>query len=141
AHSAIRMQFGVPIASFEGVEEPLARIFGYNYILEACRNFTCGSIDTGNKPAVVTAISKYHATELGRIAVNDAMDVMGGTGISRGPRNTVAHAYVANPIGITVEGANILTRTLMIFGQGLLRAHPFVFQEVMAATNGDLKAF
>lgn len=141
AHSAIRMQFGLPIAAFEGVEEPLARIFGYNYILEACRNFTCGSIDAGNKPAVVTAISKYNATEMGRIAVNDAMDVMGGTGISRGPRNTVAHAYVANPIGITVEGANILTRTLMIFGQGLLRAHPFVFQEVMAATSGDLKAF
>ncbi|MCO5113363.1 MAG: acyl-CoA dehydrogenase [Bdellovibrionaceae bacterium] len=141
AHSAIRMQFGVPIASFEGVEEPLARIFSYNYILEACRNYTCGSIDAGNKPAVVTAMCKYHSTEMGRIAVNDAMDVMGGTGISCGPRNTVAHAYIANPIGITVEGANILTRTLMIFGQGLLRAHPFVFQEVMAATNGDLKAF
>lgn len=141
AHAAIRMQFGVPISSFEGVEEPLARIFSYNYILEACRDFTCGAIDRGGKPAVVTAMAKYHTTEMGRAAVNDAMDVMGGAGISRGPRNVVAHAYVANPIGITVEGANILTRTLMIFGQGLLRAHPFVFQEVMAATTGDLKSF
>lgn len=141
AHAAIRKQFGLAISNFEGVEEPLARIFSYNYILEACRNYTCGAIDMGIKPAVVTAIVKYHSTEMGRKAVNDGMDILGGAGISRGPRNTIAHAYIATPIGITVEGANILTRTLMIFGQGLLRAHPYAYKEVTAAESGDLKAF
>src|SRR5690606_33670477 len=116
AHAAIRRQFGLPIGKFEGVEEPLARIGGYTYLMEAARRYTNGGLDQGAKPAVVTAIMKYNTTELFRQAINDAMDVLGGNGISRGPRNTLATGYTGVPISITVEGANILTRTLMIFG-------------------------
>jgi acyl-CoA dehydrogenase len=141
AHAAIRKQFGVPIGKFEGVEEPLARIAGTNYILESLRRFTVGAIDQGIKPPVITAIAKYQATEMGRKCVNDAMDVMGGAGISVGPRNLLAHLYISTPIGITVEGANILTRTLIVFGQGALRAHPYAFKEVDAIGRGDLAAF
>jgi acyl-CoA dehydrogenase len=141
AHSTIRKQFGVPIGKFEGVEEPLARIFGSTYLLEAMRRYTLGALDQGIKPPVVTAIAKYNATEISRRVINDGMDVMGGAGISLGPRNTLGHTYIAMPIGITVEGANILTRTLIIFGQGALRAHPFAFQEVNAIEKGDLKGF
>lgn len=141
AYAAIRKQFGMPIGSFEGIEEPLARIAGYNYILEAMRMYTLGALNQGIKPAVITAMAKYHATELGRKSIIDGMDIMGGAGISRGPRNLLAHIHIATPIGITVEGANILTRTLMIFGQGALRAHPYAFKEVDAIAKGDLKAF
>lgn len=141
AHSVIRKQFGMSISNFEGVQEALARIFSSTYLLEACRNYTCGAIDMGIKPAVITAIAKYHSTEIGRKTINDGMDVVGGAGITRGPRNLLAHAYIATPIGITVEGANILTRTLMIFGQGVLRAHPYAYQEVRTAEKGDLKGF
>lgn len=141
AHAAIRKQFGIPIGKFEGVEEPLARIFGFTYILEAMRRFTLGALDKGVKPPVITAIAKYNATELGRKIINDAMDVMGGAGISMGPRNTIGEIYIATPVGITVEGANILTRTLMIFGQGALRAHPYAFKEVDAVLKGDLAGF
>lgn len=141
AHATVRKQFGVSVGKFEGVEEPLARIGGFNYILEACRVFTAGSIDSGTKPPVVTAIVKYHSTELMRKVVNDAMDVLGGAGISCGPRNTMAHAYMGAPISITVEGANIMTRTLIIFGQGVLRAHPFAYAEVKAVEEKNLAAF
>lgn len=141
AHSVVRQQFGVSIGKFEGVEEPLARIFGFTYGLEAMRRFTVGAIDKGIKPGVITAMAKYYATELGRKTINDAMDVMGGAGISMGPRNTLAEIYVATPIGITVEGANIMTRTLIIFGQGALRAHPYAFKEVDAIDKKDLVAF
>ena len=141
AHSVIRKQFGVSIGVFEGVEEPLARIAGTTYFLDAMRNYTLGAIDKGAKPPVVTAISKYQATEGFRRLINDGMDIRGGSAITRGPRNVLANAYIAAPIGITVEGANILTRTLMIFGQGALRAHPFVFREVDAANSKDVKAF
>jgi acyl-CoA dehydrogenase len=141
AHASVRKQFGVPIGRFEGVEEPLARIFGANYFIEAMRRYTISALDQGIKPPVVTAIAKFNATEWGRKAANDAMDVMGGAGISMGPRNTLAIPYIAIPIGITVEGANILTRTLIIFGQGALRAHPFAYKEVDAAEKGDLPAF
>jgi len=141
AYASVRMQFGLPIGKFEGIEEPVARIAGYNYMLEAMRKFTLGAIDQGSKPAVVTAIAKYNSTEIGRKVINDAMDVAGGSGISRGPRNLLAHYYVATPIGITVEGANILTRTLIIFGQGALRAHPYALKEVEAIAARDLKAF
>lgn len=141
AHSIVRKQFGLSIGKFEGVEEPLAEIGGFTYILNACRDFTCGAIDRGISPPVVTAIAKYQTTEAFRKAINGAMDIVGGAAISRGPRNTLAHAYIATPIGITVEGANILTRTLMIFGQGALRAHPFAYQEVKTAGEGDLKGF
>jgi acyl-CoA dehydrogenase len=141
AYAAVRRQFGLPIGKFEGVEEPIARIAGYNYLLEAMRRYTLGAIDQGIKPAVVTAIAKYNATEIGRKIINDAMDVMGGSGISRGPRNLLAHFYIATPIGITVEGANILTRSLIIFGQGALRAHPFALAEINAIAARDLSAF
>jgi acyl-CoA dehydrogenase len=140
-HAIIRKQFGVSIAKFEGVEEALARIGGLTYTIEAFRRYTLGALDKGIKPPVVTAIAKYHSTELGRKIVNDCMDVLGGAGISRGPRNLVSNMYVATPIGITVEGANILTRTLIIFGQGALRAHPYAFKEVDAVEKGDVKAF
>ncbi|HEX7150754.1 MAG TPA: acyl-CoA dehydrogenase [Thermoanaerobaculia bacterium] len=141
AYASIRKQFGMPIGKFEGIEEPIARIAGFNYLLDAMRKYTLGAIDQGKKPAVVTAMAKYNATEIGRKVINDAMDVAGGAGISRGPRNLLAHFYIATPIGITVEGANILTRTLIIFGQGALRAHPYALKEVEAIAARDLKAF
>jgi acyl-CoA dehydrogenase len=141
AYASVRRQFGLPIGKFEGIEEPIARIAGFNYLLEAMRRYTLGAIDQGIKPAVVTAMAKYNATEIGRRIINDAMDVAGGSGISRGPRNLLAHYYIATPIGITVEGANILTRTLIIFGQGALRAHPYALAEVEAIAARDLKAF
>lgn len=141
AHSVVRKQFGLSIGKFEGIEEPLARIFSSTYLLEAVRNFTCGAIDSGIKPPVVTAMAKYHTTEIGRKITNDGMDILGGAAITSGPRNLIAHAYIATPIGITVEGANILTRTLMIFGQGVFRAHPYAYKEISSAEKGDLKAF
>ena len=141
AHALIRRQFGLSIGKFEGIEEPLARIGGYTYILEAARRFTCGGLDAGAKPAVVTAIAKYNFTELYRKAINDGMDILGGNAISRGPRNTLAHGYMNTPVGITVEGANILTRTLMIFGQGAIRCHPYALKEIEALEAWDVKAF
>ncbi|UXR63384.1 acyl-CoA dehydrogenase [Bdellovibrio bacteriovorus] len=141
AHSLVRRQFGMSIGRFEGVEEPLARIGAAAYQLEAMRRYCLGAIDKGIKPGVITAMQKYYATEMGRHVINDAMDIMGGAGISMGPRNVLAEIYIATPIGITVEGANILTRTLMIFGQGALRAHPFAYAEVKTAEAGDLKGF
>lgn len=141
SHAAIRRQFGLSIGKFEGVEEPLARIVGFNYMLEAMRRFTLGALDKGIKPPVITAITKYNSTEISRKVVNDAMDAMGGNGISLGPRNLIAEMYIATPIGITVEGANILTRTLMVFGQGALRAHPYAFKEVEAVEKGDVSGF
>ena len=141
AYASIRKQFGVPIGKFEGIEEPLARIAGFNYILEGLRKYTVGALDKGIKPAVVTAMTKYSATEISRITIKDAMDIAGGSGISRGPRNILAHLYIATPIGITVEGANIMTRTLIIFGQGALRAHPYAYKEVKAIAEKDLKGF
>ncbi|HRK06489.1 MAG TPA: acyl-CoA dehydrogenase [Pseudobdellovibrionaceae bacterium] len=141
AHSSIRKQFGFPIGMMEGVEEPIARIAGTNYMLESMRKYTLGALDKGIKPPVITAMAKYNATELARKVINDGMDVMGGAAISRGPKNLLAHLYMATPIGITVEGANILTRTLIIFGQGALRAHPFAFKEVDAIGRNDLRSF
>lgn len=141
AHATIRKQFGVSIGKFEGIEEPLARIGAYNYLLEASRRLTCGALDSGIKPPVVTAIAKYNSTELARRVVNDGMDIMAGCGISRGPRNLISNLYTVAPIGITVEGANIMTRTLIIFGQGAMRAHPYAFKEVAALEKGDLAGF
>lgn len=141
AYSKIRKQFGLNIGKFEGIEEPLARIGGYAYILEAARKFTCGGLDSGAKPAVVTAIAKYNFTEIMRKVMNDGMDILGGAAISRGPRNLMATGYMSVPISITVEGANILTRTLMIFGQGAIRCHPYAFKEIDALTNNNLELF
>ncbi len=141
AHAAVRKQFGLPIGKFEGIEEPLARVGGFAYLLEAARRYTNGALDAGAKPAVVTAIAKYNTTELARIAINDGMDVLGGNAISRGPRNLLAHGYISMPISITVEGANILTRTLMVFGQGAIRCHPYAYAEIDALSRGDVTAF
>ena len=141
AYSTVRRQFGVAIGKFEGIEEPLARITGLAYLMEAARIYTVGAVDSGKKPSVVSAIAKYNQTELARKAVNDGMDILGGAAISRGPRNMIANAYTGMPISITVEGANILTRCLIVFGQGAIRCHPYAYQEVKALQDGDLPAF
>jgi acyl-CoA dehydrogenase len=145
AYAAIRKQFNTAIANFEGVGEALTRIAGYTYIMNSAVSVTSGAIDQGEKPAVPSAILKYHCTELGRKASLDTMDIHGGKAICMGPKNYVARAYMAAPIAITVEGANILTRSLIIYGQGAVRCHPFVLPEMHAAADDDpdhgLRAF
>ncbi|NND53965.1 MAG: acyl-CoA dehydrogenase [Gammaproteobacteria bacterium] len=137
AYCRIREQFGLPIAKFEGVEEVLARMAGRTYIMNAAVSCTMAAIKTGEIPAVPSAILKYHCTEMGREVGNDAMDVQGGKAIISGPSNYLGRLYDSIPISITVEGANILTRSLIIFGQGAIRCHPFVLQEMRAANNPD----
>ncbi|MEA1888951.1 MAG: acyl-CoA dehydrogenase [Pseudomonadota bacterium] len=137
AYSRIRHQFRIPIGQFEGVEEALSRIAGYTYIMEATRRLTCTAVDIGEKPSVLSAIAKYNLTEMMRKTINDAMDVQGGSGICLGPRNLVGNAYQAIPVGITVEGANILTRTMIVFGQGAVRCHPYLLTEMRAAQDKD----
>ena len=137
AYARVRRQFKQPIGRFEGVEEPLARMALATYLLDSARRLTASAIDLGEKPSVVSAIVKYHATERARAVINDAMDVHGGKGICLGPNNYLGRAYQQAPIGITVEGANILTRSLMIFGQGVIRAHPYVLKEMTAAQMED----
>lgn len=137
AYARIRKQFGIPIGYFEGVEEPLARIGGRTYRMDAARLLTVAALDQGERPAVLSAIVKYQLTEGNRQTINDAMDVHGGKGIITGPNNYLAHAYEALPISITVEGANILTRSLIIFGQGAIRAHPWLLKEMNAASGRD----
>ena len=137
AYARIRKQFNTPIAYFEGVEEALGDIAGLTYTIESCRIMTAGSVDLKIRPAIVSAITKYHLTEMARKIVNHAMDIQGGHAIQAGPRNFIANPYIALPMSITVEGANILTRNLIIFGQGAIRCHPYVLKEVelMAATD------
>lgn len=137
AYGRVRAQFGVPIGRFEGVEEALARIGGNTYMMDAARVMTAGAVDLGEKPAVISAIVKYHLTERGRQAVNDAMDIHGGKGICMGPNNYLARTYQQIPVSITVEGANILTRNMIIFGQGAIRCHPYVLKEIRAAADSD----
>lgn len=132
AYGRVRQQFKLPIGRFEGVEEAMARIAGNLYVMDAARVMTAGAVDLGEKPSVISAIVKYHLTERGRQVVTDAMDVHGGKGICMGPNNYLASAYMQAPIAITVEGANILTRTMIIFGQGAIRGHPFVLKEIDA---------
>ena len=141
AYTSIREQFGLPIGKFEGVREPLARIFASSYWMSAARNITCGAIDSGEKPSVASAIVKSYLTEGMRHAINDAMDVQAGAAICRGPRNLFSRLYSSIPIGITVEGANILTRSLIVFGQGALRCHPFLLKEVNAISDNNVKNF
>ncbi len=141
AYALVREQFGLPIGRFEGIEEPLARIAGQTYLMDSARRLTLGAIDAGQKPAVISAIVKRSLTEGMRAVVNDAMDIQAGAAISRGPRNILAGAYASVPIGITVEGANILTRSLIIYGQGAIRCHPFVQKEMGAIAAKDLAAF
>jgi acyl-CoA dehydrogenase len=137
AYTRIRRQFNMPVGKFEGVEAVLARMVGYTYTMDAARSVTAGAIDGGEKPSVPSAMLKYHVTEMGRQVANDAMDVHGGKGIQLGPRNYLGRSYQAIPVAITVEGANILTRSLIIFGQGAVRCHPFVLKEMNAARNPD----
>ena len=133
AYARVRSQFKTPIGKLEGVEEALGRIAANTYMMDAVRVMTAGAVDLGEKPAVISAIAKYHMTERARLCVNDAMDIHGGKGICLGPNNWVGRGYQVMPVGITVEGANILTRTLIIFGQGAIRCHPYVLREMRAA--------
>jgi len=133
----VRQQFHLSIGRFEGVEEALARIGGNAYIMDAARVMTAGAVDLGEKPSVVSAIVKYHLTERGRQVVIDAMDIHAGKGICMGPSNYLGRAYQAAPIAITVEGANILTRSMIIYGQGAIRGHPYVLKEIEATRESD----
>jgi acyl-CoA dehydrogenase len=137
AYGRIRRQFNTPVGRFEGVEHVLARIAGNTYIMDAARSVTAGAIDGGEKPSVPSAMLKYHLTEMGRTVANDVMDVHGGKGICLGPRNFLARGYQVVPVAITVEGANILTRSLIIFGQGAIRCHPWVLKEMESARDAD----
>ncbi|WP_210497069.1 acyl-CoA dehydrogenase [Microvirga antarctica] len=140
AYARIREQFHVPIGKFEGVQEKLARIAGIAYLLDGARRLTCASLDQGHHPAVISGIMKLHATERMRIALNDAMDVHAGKAVIDGPHNYIGNFYRAIPVGITVEGANILTRCLIIFGQGSIRSHPYLLQELQALGDPDEEA-
>ena len=137
AYARIRRQFNLPIGEFEGVQEALARIGGNTYVMDAARRMTAGAVDLGEKPAVLSGVVKYHITERMRQCMNDAMDVHGGKGISMGPKNYLGRGYQSVPISITVEGANILTRSMMIFGQGAIRSHPYVLREMLATQLPD----
>ena len=136
-YGRVRTQFNMSIGRFEGVEEAMARIGGNLYLMDAARVMTAGAIDLGEKPSVISAIVKYHLTERGRQVVNDAMDVHGGKGICMGPSNYLGRAYQQIPVAITVEGANILTRSMIIFGQGAIRGHPYVLKEMEATHDAD----
>ncbi|TNY86584.1 acyl-CoA dehydrogenase, partial [Vibrio parahaemolyticus] len=133
AYSRIRRQFKQPIGHMEGVEEPLARLGGNAYVMDAASNLTVAGIDLGEKPSVISAIVKYHCTHRGQQSIIDAMDIVGGKGICLGPSNFLARGYQGSPIAVTVEGANILTRSMIIFGQGAIRCHPYVLEEMNAA--------
>ncbi len=134
AYARVRKQFNMPIGKFEGIEEALGRIAGLTYTMDAGRRLTCSALDQGEKPSVVSAILKYYNTEGMRTVLNDGMDIIGGKGICMGPSNFLARPYQAIPVGITVEGANILTRSLIIFGQGAIRCHPWLMDEISAAS-------
>jgi acyl-CoA dehydrogenase len=139
AYSRIRRQFRMPIGQMEGVEEMLGRIGGNAYLMDAVTSLSTAGVDLGHKPSVISAICKYHLTERMRQVVNDSMDVHGGKGICLGPNNYLGRAYQGVPISITVEGANILTRNMMIFGQGAMRCHPYVLKEIYASQMEDRK--
>ncbi|QTO53478.1 acyl-CoA dehydrogenase FadE [Duffyella gerundensis] len=141
AYAHIRRQFRVSIGKMEGIEEPLARIAGNTYVMDAASTLITSGIMLGEKPAVLSAIVKYHCTHRGQRAIIDAMDIAGGKGIMLGSSNFLARAYQGAPIAITVEGANILTRSMIIFGQGAIRCHPYILSEMAAAATGDVNAF
>jgi acyl-CoA dehydrogenase len=138
AYSVLREQFKQPLAQFEGIQAALAKIAGLTYLMEAARRFTVTAVDIALKPALASAIAKYYMTEFARIIVNAAMDIHGGRGIQLGPRNYLAQGYIAMPISITVEGANILTRNLILFGQGAVRCHPYLMKEIKAIEKNNL---
>jgi acyl-CoA dehydrogenase len=136
-YSQIREQFNVPLSAFEGIQEALARIGGNAWLMDSARILTANAVDLGEKPSVLSAILKYHLTERGRECISHAMDVHGGKGIVMGPNNYLARSWQGAPIFITVEGANILSRNLMIFGQGAIRCHPYVLKEMALASRED----
>ncbi|MFM0571203.1 acyl-CoA dehydrogenase [Paraburkholderia caledonica] len=137
AYAAVRRQFRTAVGKFEGVQEALGRMGGNLYVMDAARRLSAHAVDLGEKPSVISAIAKYHITERARMVINDAMDVAAGKGICMGPSNFLARAYQQVPIAITVEGANILTRCLIIFGQGAIRCHPYVLKEMSATREAD----
>jgi acyl-CoA dehydrogenase len=141
AYARVRRQFNTGISAFEGIEEELGEIAGNTYLLEATRLLTASGVDSGVNPSIASAIAKYNMTELGRESVNHAMDVHAGHMIQMGPRNFLANTHISMPISITVEGANILTRNLIIFGQGAIRCHPYLLEEVelMSQPEMDVK--
>src|SRR5215510_14851572 len=137
AYARVREQFGISIGKFEGIEEPLARIAATAYLLDAARRLTCAALNKGHHPAVISGIMKLHATERMRIVIDDAMDIHGGKAVIDGPQNYMGNLYRAVPVGITVEGANILTRSFIVFGQGAIRAHPYLLEEMNALSESD----
>ena len=139
AYARIREQFNISISKFEGIEEPLARIAGTAYLLDAARRLTSAALNQGHHPAVISGIMKLHATERMRTVIDDAMDIHAGKAVIDGPQNYMGNLYRAVPVGITVEGANILTRNLIVFGQGAIRAHPYLLQEMTALGDPDKK--
>jgi acyl-CoA dehydrogenase len=141
AYATVREQFDTPIGRFEGIEEPLARIGGETYLMDAARILTVGGVDAGERPSVLSAVAKAYLTEGMRRVTNDAMDIRAGAAIVRGPRNILSSQYQSVPIGITVEGANILTRSMIIYGQGAIRCHPFVLEEMQSVALKDLNRF
>lgn len=141
AYAGIRHQFGIPLGQFEGVDEALSRIGGYTYQIQASQDLALTALDNGENPSVISAIVKYHSTEKSRQMVNDAMDIHGGRAVVTGPRNYLTSMYNSIPIAITVEGANILTRSMMIFGQGAFRCHRYVLEEIYAMTDNDVERF
>ena len=137
AYARVRQQFGTPIGKFEGIQERLARLAANAYSVDAARRLTCAGLDAGRHPSVISSLMKLHATEIMRVSANDAMDVHGGKAIIDGPKNYLGSLYRSVPVAITVEGANILTRSLMVFSQGAIRAHPFMLKEILALGDGD----
>jgi len=141
AYATVREQFGMPIGKFEGIRERIARIAGHAYFMNAARRLAFGAVDAGERPSVLSAVVKAYLTEGSRTCINDAMDIHAGAAICQGPTNIFSRPYNAIPIGITVEGANILTRSLIIFGQGAIRCHPFVLHEMQAIQSGNVQEF
>ena len=141
AYACIREQFSLNIGKFEGIKMPLGHMTGITFIMNAARKYTCSALDLGNKPSVVSAMMKYHTTEEFRSSLNDAMDILGGAAICKGPKNLLSNSYLSAPISITVEGANILTRCLMIFGQGAIRCHPFILKIIKSIETNDKARF
>ncbi|MDP3561130.1 MAG: acyl-CoA dehydrogenase [Legionellaceae bacterium] len=141
AFARIRRQFNTEIGQFEGIEEKLAEIAGLNYLLNATRLLTLAAVNEGKKPSVASALTKYFNTELARVTINNAMDVHGGRAVVSGPRNYLANYYSSIPIFVTVEGANIMSRNLLIFGQGAIACHPFIRDELITIKQNDKPAF
>src|SRR6185503_11327402 len=137
AYARIRKQFDLPIGKMEGLEEPLARMVEVAYVNEAARGVTASMVSRGERPSVISAIMKYQSTERLRRSLNDAMDLHGGRAVCDGPTNYLMAAYQAMPVAITVEGANILTRSLITFAQGALRSHPYLYKEIQACQDAD----